>query len=213
LDEDRQRADMVQSDSLRKQVEGQATSVEEFLRGLEMKARVGVCDATTLDRIHQLIQKTNQFNLTTRRHNIDDLRRFMLSPQAAGAWLRLSDRYGDLGLVCVGIVDRVDERTWEIDTLLMSCRVMGRQVEDAFLSYLGELARQGGAQVLRGIFRPTAKNAPVKDFYAGHGFKEQSVDLQSDGQRVYEAELTPQSFPWPETIHRVGLEQTENASA
>ncbi len=208
LEEDRQRATMVASDSLRKQVEQQATSVEEFLLGLEMTAQVGRCDAGTLDRIHQLIQKTNQFNLTTRRHNVDDLRQFMESPQAEVAWLRLADRYGDLGLVCVGIIDRLDDEACVIDTLLMSCRVMGRHVEDAFLSYLAELARSLGAKRLRGVFRATQKNSPVKDFYAEHGF----VESGGNEERLYEAELSEHAFAWPEAIRRVPQQQKENVS-
>jgi FkbH-like protein len=209
LAEDRQRAEMYQSESLRKQVEEQATSVEEFLTRLEMTAEVGQCDAHTIERIHQLIQKTNQFNLTTRRHNIDDIRRFARSRDAAVAWLRLADRYGDLGLVCVGIVYRLDGDTWVIDTLLMSCRVMGRRVEDAFLSYLAELARAGGARRLRGIFRRTAKNAPVLEFYSQHGF----ADLGGQDERHYEAELADGAFAWPEAIRRASTANKENVSA
>ena len=99
------------------------------------------------------------------------------------AWLRLADRYGDSGLVCVGILRAVDDDTWEIDTLLMSCRVMGRQVEHAFLSYLGELASSAGARRLRGIFRPTAKNAPVQDFYSVHGFADTGRRRQNGGMK------------------------------
>jgi FkbH-like protein len=207
LDEDRRRAEIYQGEALRKQVEQQATTVEEFLQGLEMTAQVGLADANTLERIHQLIHKTNQFNLTTTRHPIDELRQFMDSPRAAVAWLRLADRYGDSGLVCVGILRAADTDTWEIDTLLMSCRVMGRQVEHAFLSYLGELARNEGARRLRGIFRPTAKNAPVKDFYNVHGF----VDLGGQPERQYEIELTEGALPWPAVIHRVERPNKESA--
>ncbi len=206
LQEDRQRAEMYQNESLRKQVQQQAPSVDEFLHGLQMTAQVGQCDATTLERTGQLIQKTNQFNLTTRRHNIDEVRRFMDSPDAAVAWLRLKDRYGDLGLVCVGIVERLDNETWAVDTLLMSCRVMGRHVEDAFLSYLAELARAGGARRLRGIFRRTAKNTPVLEFYSQRGF----AQLSSDGEQVYEAEVSERAFAWPEVIRRVSSQASEN---
>ena len=170
--EDRTRAEMYRNETLRQQVAEQAGNVEDFLRDLDMLAQVGQAGPNTLERIHQLIQKTNQFNLTTRRHNLDDLRRLAESPDAAVAWLRLADRYGDLGLVCVGIIERLDDECWVIDTLLMSCRVMGRHVEDAFLSYLAELARAGGARRLRGVFRPTAKNTPVQTFYPDHGFTE-----------------------------------------
>lgn len=208
LAEDRQRAEMVAHDAQRQQIASQATSVEEFLQSLQMVAQVGTCDAQTLERIHQLINKTNQFNLTTRRHNLADVRSMMDSPDAAVAWLRLADRYGDLGLVCVGIVKRRDEAIWEVDTLLMSCRVMGRQVEDAFLSYLAELAREQGATRLRGLFRPTAKNAPVRDFYAQHGFN----SLGGDEEQWFEAELTRDRFPWPAAIGRAVEHQQESAS-
>jgi len=207
LDEDLRRAEMYQGEALRKQVAGQAATVEEFLQGLDMTAQVGTADANTLERIHQLIHKTNQFNLTTTRHDIGQLREFMDSPSAAVAWLRLADRYGDSGLVCVGILRALDDDTWEINTLLMSCRVMGRQVEHAFLSYLGELARNEGARRLRGIFRPTAKNAPVKDFYDVHGF----ADLGGDSQRQYEIELGGDALPWPAVIRRVEQPNKENA--
>lgn len=207
LAEDRDRAEMVERDALRKQDAQQATSVEEFLAGLEMTAEVGECDPATLDRIHQLIHKTNQFNLTTRRHPLEDVRRLADSPEAAVAWLRLKDRYGDLGLVCVGIVERLDERAWTIDTLIMSCRVMGRRVEDAFLSYLAELAVRGGAQSLRGVYRPTAKNSLVKDFYSQHGF----VDLGGDHERRFEAALAAGAFAWPEMIRRLNANSLESA--
>jgi FkbH-like protein len=207
LAEDRDRAKMVAGDSLRREIEQQAGSVEDFLAGLDMVAQVGPCDAGTLERIHQLIQKTNQFNLTTRRHNIDDVRRFADSPDAAVAWLRLADRYGDLGLVCVGIIERLDEETWVVDTLLMSCRVMGRHVEEAFLAYLGELARAGGAARLRGLFSSTAKNKPVERFYEEHGFV---AVPGSAGQ--YEIELADGALAWPTAIRRAGQPNKEQAS-
>jgi FkbH-like protein len=172
-----------------------------------MVAQVGECNASTLERVHQLINKTNQFNLTTRRHNMDDLVRLMESPDAAVAWLRLADRHGDSGLVCVGIITRLDEATWEIDTLLMSCRVMGRQIEDAFLAYLAELARSHGAQRLRGRFIPTPKNEPVLNFYSSRGF----ADLAEAG--LYEASLAGNAFAWPAVIRRAMDQQQENVRA
>ena len=201
-----QRPEMYRSETLRQQVAQQAGNVEDFLRDLEMVAQVGRANSNTLERIHQLIQKTNQFNLTTRRHNIDDLRRLAESPDAAVAWLRLADRYGDLGLVCVGIIERLDEKCWVIDTLLMSCRVMGRNVEDAFLSYLAELARAGGARRLRGILRPTAKNAPVQNFYPEHGFTELAADAE---ERSISPTFANGAFAWPMVIGRVLQEAQE----
>jgi FkbH-like protein len=208
LDEDRQRAAMYESDARRQEVQQKTTSVEGFLRELDMVAEVGLANGKTLERVHQLVQKTNQFNLTTRRHKLDALRRLMDSPDAEVAWLRLRDRYGDLGLVCVGIIQQLESEAWAIDTLLMSCRVMGRHVEDAFLAYLADLARGHGAIRLRGSYAETAKNRPVRDFYPEHGFVELSA---GPGERTYEARLAAEAFPWPVAIRR--LEPAENVHA
>ncbi|HEY2895224.1 MAG TPA: HAD-IIIC family phosphatase [Pirellulales bacterium] len=198
LDEDRHRAQMVERDAMR-QVERQQTgNIADFLASLKMTAQVGLCDAATIERICQLIQKTNQFNLTTRRHKLEDVRRMADSPDHAVAWLRLADRYGDLGLVCVGILARADESTWDIDTLLMSCRVMGRQVEDAFLAFLAEIASDRGARRLRGLFLPTPKNKPVERFYGEHGFSELPGDK---GQ--FEIDLLAGTLAWPAVIARL----------
>ena len=126
----------------------------------------------------------------------------MASDAAGGVcWLRLRDRFGDLGLVCVGILVRLDEGLWEIDTLLMSCRVMGRNVEDAFLSYLAELARSQGAERLRGVFARTRKNAPVSNFYQEHGFEE--VERPEEDVCIFEAKLEADRFAWPSHIRRI----------
>jgi FkbH-like protein len=201
LDEDRGRARMVAQDVERRHLETGAHTVEDFLSQLEMVATVGACDSLTLERIHQLLHKTNQFNLTTRRHSVDEISRLARSPHAAVRWLRLRDRFGDLGLVCVGIVRAADDDpdVWEIDTLLMSCRVMGRQVEDAFLSDLRTAAAAGGARHLRGVYRPTARNHMVANFYLQHGFVETS---RADDRVCYELPVTPAALPWPEVIQR-----------
>jgi FkbH-like protein len=198
LAEDRSRASMVAKDGERRILEQTATSVEAFLGSLEMSATVGRVTPQTLARVHQLILKTNQFNLTTRRHSLETVRRLSESPEAAVAWLRLIDRFGDLGLVCVGIVQAAEERVWEIDTLLMSCRVMGRAVEDAFLAYLAELALERGATRLRGLYQPTAKSTPVASFYSSRGFE---MTGSRDGASVYERAVTP-PLAWPAFIAR-----------
>jgi len=206
LDEDRQRAQMVERDALRHAEREQAGNVADFLASLNMTAQVGLCDAATIERICQLIQKTNQFNLTTRRHKLEDIRRMAASPEHAVAWLRLADRYGDLGLVCVGILSRADESTWEIDTLLMSCRVMGRHVEDAFLAFLAEIASERGARRLRGLFLPTSKNKPVERFYAEHGFAELPA-----GHGQFDIDLLAGTLVWPTVIARLPHPSREHA--
>jgi FkbH-like protein len=203
LDEDRIRADQYQQEAKRKEMESTVTDMADFMKGLQMTARVGKLDSNTQERIHQLIHKTNQFNLTTRRHLLDDIKHMSESPDSEVAWLRLQDRFGDLGLVCVGIVKKIDQSRWEIDTLLMSCRVMGRNVEEAFLAYLAELAIAKGATILRGIYIKTPKSKPVESFYIAHRFKE--VSHPDDTTWIYEAPLTNGTFSWPEHIKRLDI--------
>jgi FkbH-like protein len=200
LDEDRRRGDMLRADEDRLRSERGATSVAQFLAGLEMTARVGLAGDATFDRVHQLVHKTNQFNLTTRRHARDELGRLAASQDARVAWLRLADRFGDLGLVCVGIVRRADADAWEVDTLLMSCRVMGRGVEDAFLAYLAELAAAAGARRLIGRWLRTARNRPVATFYAERAWHEL---CGGDDERVYERVIAADHPPWPAHIRRL----------
>lgn len=199
--EDRARAGMVAGDVARGAWSAQAASVQDFLASLEMVAEVGRVDEATLGRVHQLIQKTNQFNLTTRRHALEEVRRLGAADDAVVAWLRLADRFGDLGLVCVGIAKAVGGEAagqaglWEIDSLLMSCRVMGRKVEDAFLSYLAEQARGRGARRLRGLFVETAKNAPVRAFY-------RERDWLAAGDGVWERDIAAEGPAWPPVLKR-----------
>lgn len=195
LAEDCSRAEMYQQESQRRDLLVSAQSVEAYLADLQMTASLGRADTMSLERVHQLLHKTNQFNLTTRRYTIEDVRRFDQSAEARVAWLRLRDRLGEMGIVCVGIIRKIDDSLWEVDSFLMSCRVMGRRVEDAFLSHLFDLARTAGAKRVRGIYRPTAKNHMVKDFYSERGF----IQIGTRGEEVlYERE--PPEGLWPSTI-------------
>ena len=200
--EDARRGDMYAADAGRRQLQESAASIGEFLQSLGMIAEVGVCDARTLDRIHQLIQKTNQFNLTSRRYTKDEVRRMADDPGRAVAWLRLQDRYGDMGLVCVGIIADAGGGTWEIDTLLMSCRVMDRQVERAFLAYLAEIARDRGGKLLRGVYVPTPKNGPVHGFFEAHGFARDTGVVNGGEAVAYCRALDDEIVLWPPIIQR-----------
>lgn len=200
LREDHARADMYLQESKRQEFGTAIADVGQFLSELQMEAQVGLFDSNTQERIHQLIHKTNQFNLTTRRHSMSVLERMANSENSRVAWLRLRDRFGELGLVCVGIIRQVEHRLWEIDTLLMSCRVMGRKVEDAFLAYLAELALSCGAERLRGTYVKSSKNNPVESFYNERGFV--GIDRPNESTWVYERNISIGAFPWPEIIKR-----------
>jgi FkbH-like protein len=118
----------------------------------------------------QLINKTNQFNLTTRRYTEDDVLAMMRNERAFGLQLRLLDRFGDNGIISILIGRMVNEADLLIDTWLMSCRVLGRQVEPTSLNLIAAQARRLGAKSLIGEYVPTKKNSMVRDHYAKLGF-------------------------------------------
>jgi FkbH-like protein len=150
-------------------------SKEDFFRFLEQEAELESVSDLTLARIAQLTQKTNQFNLTTRRYTEEQIAEMAKNPEWHIFSIRVRDRFGDHGLVGVAIAhDRGEE--CEVDTFLLSCRVIGRTVETALLAYLAESAAGRGCKRLVGWFLPTKKNAPARDFYPQHGLEQQEVN-------------------------------------
>jgi HAD superfamily phosphatase (TIGR01681 family) len=137
---------------------------------LDMRMAVGVDDAGQVARIAQLTQKTNQFNLTTRRYTEAEVRAFVDSPEWLVAHFSLTDVFGDSGLVGVALSHVSAPDTAELDTLLMSCRVIGRQAETAFLESVLSLLRQRGVRTVLADYVPTAKNKLVEGFLPAHAF-------------------------------------------
>lgn len=146
-----------------------------FLRSLRMTARLAPFDDVGRPRIAQLIGKSNQFNLTTRRYSEPQVAQLAADPDVFTLQVRLVDRFGDNGMISVLIVRR-DGATHVIDTWLMSCRVLGRRVEDLVLDALVAQAARDGATRLRGEYLPTARNELVRDHYAGLGFSPEGDD-------------------------------------
>ncbi|HUI06197.1 MAG TPA: HAD-IIIC family phosphatase [Verrucomicrobiae bacterium] len=202
--EDRRRGDMYREQAARRQLEQSATSVEEFLRDLQMTVSIGRVDDFAFPRVVDLLQKTNQFNLTTRRHTGGQLKAMLDDPTCGVFWLRVADRFGDNGIVGVAIVQRLDEVAF-IESFLMSCRVIGRTVETAFLSFLADRAKEWGASALEGEFVPTAKNAPAADFYRRHGFT--PIGEANRGSR-WRLDLAKVAFQWPAYIGRNGTAES-----
>jgi FkbH-like protein len=148
----------------------EASSLDEFLASLEMSGSVAPVDPTNLARVAQLVGKTNQFNLTSRRRSQAELESLLDDHDMVVLAARLSDRFADHGLVAV-VIGRKDDTDLEIDTWLMSCRVIGRTFEHAILEVLARLAVDHGCTRLRGTYRPTAKNGLVADLLPGLGFE------------------------------------------
>jgi FkbH-like protein len=194
--EDQQRGTYYQARREREQLEQTVSSREDFYRSLLQEAEISPLTNSSLVRIAQLTNKTNQFNLTTRRYTEQQISQIGFSPRWHCFSMRLSDRFGDNGLVGVAIT-HLQGTTCEIDTFLLSCRVIGRTVESAFLSFLATHARSLGADRLHGWFLPTKKNAPARDFYSQHGFQV----LQQDGDcTLWGLDITKNAVPCPEWV-------------
>ena len=142
---------------------------QEFLRGLDMVMEGSPLEVAR-ERVIELINKTNQFNLTTRRHNWSELAAVMGT--GFGRCYRLTDRFGDNGIISAVAVARDAGADARIDLWLMSCRVLGRKVEEAILADVAARARALGARRLIGEYRPTAKNALVRELYPRLGYTE-----------------------------------------
>jgi FkbH-like protein len=171
--EDRLRADYYRQERERKEFAGTIPSREDFLRSLEQEAQIEPATEIHVARVAQLTQKTNQFNLTTRRYSEAQVRQFIDDPAYQVVVMKLRDRFGDSGLIGVAIVRSHPEPKADfiVDTFLMSCRVIGRGAETALLAYLVEHARELGKKRITATFHPTAKNEPAKSFLPDHGFR------------------------------------------
>jgi len=169
-DEDRQRSGQYQGNRLREALRGSTTDLPSYLRSLQMQLIWRRFDRIGMARTVQLINKTNQFNLTTRRYTEADVQAVMDDARAFGLQLRLLDRFGDNGIIAIVIGKMLNADELLIDTWLMSCRVLGRQVEQATLHLITAQAASLGARRLIGDYMPTPKNGMVKDHYARLGF-------------------------------------------
>jgi FkbH-like protein len=162
----------------------------EFLASLEMTAEISAFSPVYLERITQLINKTNQFNLTTRRFTIAEVETATQDPAFITLYGRLADRFGDNGLVSV-LIGRVVDETVELDIWLMSCRVLNREMEFAMFDALVEQCQARGIRKIVGVYIPSKKNSMVVGHYAGLGFTRQS---ESSGSRELWQFDVPQTY-------------------
>ena len=166
-EEDRERGRYYAEQRQREAMEQSATSLEDFYYALQQEVEIVPVTAATLTRVAQLTQKTNQFNTTTRRYTEQQIAALAASPDWGVYSIRVKDRFGDNGIVGVIIAHDIGDIS-ELDTFLLSCRVIGRTVETAILSFLVDRARARSLKQLQGWFLPTKKNAPAKECYAEH---------------------------------------------
>jgi FkbH-like protein len=196
-DEDRQRGVMYRAEASRKRLQEQALDMSTFLASLEMKAEVRAADALSIPRIAQLTQKTNQFNLTTKRYSDSEIASLTGAIDSEVLSLRIKDRFGDSGLVGVAILKHQSDGT-HIDTFLLSCRVLGRMVEDWFLRHILHHVRRQRRQIVWGTYFPTSKNIQTEAFYEKQGFV--AVRRSEEGRRTFSFSLEEPIPPLPSHI-------------
>ncbi len=190
--DDRDRAAMYQANAARTAAVQASGDLGSYLASLEMVCTIRAVDALSRPRVAQLINKSNQFNLTTRRYTEAQVEAAEADPRRHVSQIRLVDKFGDNGIICVLIADKGPE-AWEIDTWLMSCRVLGRRVQEASLDHLVRAARAEGAQRLVGRYIPSPKNAMVRDHYAKLGFT--LLSEEADGGTVWALDLSDYAAP------------------
>ena len=171
--EDLARAEQYRGESRREALRSSAQSLDEFLAQLQLEASVAPVSDTNLARVAQLTNKTNQFNLTTRRYTEAQIRQLASRPGAWTGTFHLSDRMGSYGLIgLIFCTPAANPLHWEIDTWLMSCRALGRQMERFMFDRMMEAAAVRGVRQITGVYRPTAKNGLVADLFEKLGFRE-----------------------------------------
>ena len=169
-DEDTRRTELYRQEQARQTAREDVISPEEFLRDLQLEVLATPVGAENLDRVAQLVAKTNQFNLTTRRHSRDKLGAWASDPNVYAYCYRVSDRFGDAGITGVCVALPKSDRIFELDTLLLSCRVIGRTVEHAIMEHLRQWLADRKPEELRGEYLPTPKNGLVADLLPRFGF-------------------------------------------
>lgn len=182
-EEDRSRSALYSQKRQADDLQRQFTDMAGYLKALQLHCTIQPPSEYTMPRIAQLTQKTNQFNLTTRRYSLEEIKAMAASGKFMVHSYSVSDRFGDQGIVGVTIVEKAG-REWRIDTFLLSCRVLGREIERVMAANILEQAGSAGAERVVGTYIPTQKNAMVKDFYKGAGFSA-AAETEGAENRVF----------------------------
>jgi len=172
-DEDLKRGKMYSQQRQRAELEQSTKSIDDFLKQLNIKVKIKKADKFTIPRISQLTLKTNQFNLTTKRYQEEDILKFSSDNNMIVGCAQIEDKFGDNGITNAFIIEKNDKE-WKIDTFLLSCRIIGRGIEDAIISHILKEAKNQGIKKIRADFIPTKKNSPAEAFLPNCGFKKEN---------------------------------------
>lgn len=189
-DEDLKRASYYQDNAKRAEILSQSSDIDGYLKSLDMEINFSSFNKIGRDRIVQLINKSNQFNLTTKRYNEIEIKNFEEDKKFHTCQIRLKDKLGDNGMISV-IICKKNTKFWEIDTWLMSCRVLGRKVEIATLQNIIQNAKSNGADKLIGYYNKTERNGLIKDHYKKLGFNKTSGD---DHNEIWQLNIEDYKF-------------------
>ena len=206
--EDRARARFYEGNARRVALRTEVADLDAYLKSLDMVITFQPFDEIGRARIAQLINKSNQFNLTTRRYSEAQVAELQHAPDCLTLQVRLTDAVGDNGMISVVICRQSAPATWEIDTWLMSCRVLGRKVEEMVLREIAYHAARHGIARLVGRYIPTERNAMVKDHYGKLGFAK--IADESSGASLWELPLPAQLEAAPMVVKRLGFAPVED---
>jgi FkbH-like protein len=172
--EDKQRGKMYAQQKIRNELKISSPDLTTFLKKLDLKITIKKVDAFSLPRVSQLILKTNQFNLSTKRYQESEINLMVNDPSFFIGYVNVKDKFGDNGITGVFIIKKESKKIWVIDTFLLSCRVMGRDIEKGMFVYIVNEARKQNIEQIKSKFIPTQKNKPVEDFLPNCNFKKDS---------------------------------------
>ncbi|MDZ4299412.1 MAG: HAD-IIIC family phosphatase [Candidatus Sungbacteria bacterium] len=185
-DEDRRRGSMYAEERQRRELKGSLRTEEDFLKELDLHVVMNEVSDETMARVSQLTQKTNQFNLTTRRYGEDDIRRLL--GKGWRVWtIGVTDRFGDYGTTGVVMIEPQSADEWRVDNFLLSCRVLGRKVEDRLVAHLIDAAGRAGVRTIHAEYRASSKNRQTESFWDRMAF----TRIKEDNEHtLYRHELT-----------------------
>ena len=169
-EDDIKRSKMYNEEQQRKELQKNIPNLENFLQKMNIKVLIKNGDDFAIPRISQLTLKTNQFNLTTKRYQEEEIKNMVNDKNFLVKYAQVSDKFGDNGITGICIVKKNDKE-WIIDSFLLSCRIMGRGVEEGILGHILEQAKKEGVSKVVGQYIPTNKNKPCEDFYQKCGFE------------------------------------------
>jgi FkbH-like protein len=170
-DEDRNRGKMYLKQKKIIELEKTSIDLQTFLSQLNLKIIIKDVNEFTLPRVSQLILKTNQFNLTTKRYQEREVEKMIQDSNFIVTSVQVEDKFGDNGVTGVFIIKKENKKEWRIDTFLMSCRIMGRDIEKGIMTYIINKARANNVEKINADFIPTQKNKPIENFLSDHKFK------------------------------------------